>query len=56
MAQYFVVLLIFFISGESLGTTTLPQQQNVQQTNDLCELRGNCVASDDKFWPPRAVR
>lgn len=56
MAQYFVVLLIFFISEESLGTTTSPQKQNIQQTKDLCEVRGNCVASDDNFWPPRAVR
>ena len=45
MAQYFVVLLIFFISGESLGITTSPQQQNIQQTKDLCEVRGNCLAS-----------
>ena len=45
MAQYFVALLIFFISGVSLGTTTSPQQQNIQQTKDLCEVRGNCLAS-----------
>ena len=56
MAQYFVVLLIFFISGESLGTTTSPQQQNIQQTKDLCEVRDNCLALDDSFWPARAVR
>lgn len=56
MAQYFVVLLIFFISGESLGTTISPQQQNIQQTKDLCEVRGNCVGSDNNFGPPRAVR
>ena len=56
MAQYFVVLLIFFISGESLGNTTSPQQQNIQQTKDLCEVRDNCLALDDSFWPARAVR
>lgn len=56
VAQYFVVLLIFFISGESLGTTISPQQQNIQQTKDLCEVRGNCVATDNNFGPPRAVR
>ena len=56
MAQYFVVLLIFFISGESFGTTTSPQQQNIQQTKDLCEVRVNCVASDDNFCSPRALR
>ena len=56
MAQCFVVLLIFFISGESFGTTTSPQQQNIQQTKDLCEVRVSCVASDDNCWPPRALR
>ena len=56
MAQYFVALLIFLISGESLGTTTSPQQQDIQQTKDLCEVRDNCLALDDNFWSPRAVR
>ena len=49
MVQYFVVLLILCISGESLGTTTLPQQQNTANLKDLCEVWNNYSALADIF-------
>ena len=41
MAQfvYFAALLVFCGTGDSLETTTSPQQQSTGATKDLCEVQ-----------------
>ena len=41
MAQfvYFTALLVLFGAGDSLETSTSPQQQNAGDTKDLCEVQ-----------------
>ena len=41
MAQfvYFAALLVVCGTGDSLETTTSPQQQNTGDTKDLCEVQ-----------------
>ena len=36
---YFAVLLVLCGTGDSLETTTSPQQQNTGDTKDLCEVQ-----------------
>lgn len=41
MAQfmYFAAMLVLFESGNSLETTTSPQEQSTATTKDLCEVQ-----------------
>ena len=36
---YFAVLLVLCGTGDSLETTTSPQQQNAGDTKDLCQVQ-----------------